>query len=299
MVTLEWAWEFVPPTPQRQPTVKTPGAECPDCGCEDCTCDQCPDCYNDPCTCGECSECGSTDCCGCDECDEPQCICTCQQDQRTETEVAESVWGLPVRLDLLPIAADFYSLYALYLEGKDEGKLVEFVDKWLPTFKDYTDMVIGGELRHIPDLGRDELRSTDAAPLVDVLVYGLQRHTAWADWKEFRQLHGVDALRWAIEAFKSFPTHGGFGGKPWAMITTLLLRLEEGTISPVFFMDQMWSAEHNGGQYFSKLLWQGRNALRRVLDANLEDNLERVLQYASTDVQEFVKEVAYAVTETN
>ena len=243
------------------------------CGCE--YCDNCGE-HNDDCECDLCMECGySVDDCNCDDYEE-----------------ACKIWELPTSLRLKPLASDFYLLYDLYLDDKDDGRLDDFVQRWLPVFKNYTDMVIGGELRH------NERRGGFYNPITlkemhDFLkTDGSGRHnrsTVWIAWNDFRARHGTHALRWAQEVFHAF-SGGGYGGPLWANIAETLEYLEEDEISSVMFMDMVWGLQHNGGQYFSKLMWDMAGVVS-VLDANLRGNISELLDSASPEVVQFYNEV--------
>ena len=253
---------------------------CYNCGaCADtmCYCNYCDECDNwdDECVCDNCMECGNhIDDCGCND-----------------YETACDVWELPSQLSLKPLACDFYLLYDLYLDDKDDGRLDDFVQRWLPVFKNYTDMVIGGELRH--NNRRGGFYNPNLKEMHDFLrtdgsdVY--PRSTVWVAWNDFRARHGIPALRWAQEVFHAFGG-GGYGGPLWANIAETLEYLEEGEISDVMFMDMVWGLQHNGGQYFSKLMWD-MSGVTTILDSNLHGNMQLLLEDASYEVRKFYNEV--------
>ena len=242
------------------------------CGCYDCDGCGMP---NDDCECENCMECGDpVDDCGCDQPDD-----------------ACRIWELPLYLKLRPLACDFYLLYDLYLDDKDDGRLDDFGQRWLPVFKNYTDMVVGGELRH--SNRRGDFCNPDLEHMSDFLRTDgsgyHNRSAVWCAWNDFRARHGIVALRWAQEVFHSF--HGsGYGGPLWANITETLEYLEEGEITSVMFMDMVWGLQHNGGQYFSKLPWD-MGGVVSILDANLKGNMNELLEDASYEVKQFYMEV--------
>lgn len=203
-----------------------------------------------------------------------------------EGDVAHDVWGLPSRLNLATLAADFYLLYELALDGFDDGAFDAYIDRWLPTFKNYTDMVVGGELRHAMATGSSRIWTMKTTPLHDALKQGDlcsgERSAAWTEWHEFRQQHGVDALVWAVKIYNVWASDD-YGGKKWASIADALLMVERGTTSPVTFIDMCWGLQHNGGAYFSKVDWS-MFGLAVVLDANLNGKTKDVLKKASTEV---------------
>jgi hypothetical protein len=66
-----------------------------------------------------------------------------------ERRVAWDNWSLPDYLSLKNEAADFYILYAMKLDGVDEGRFDnECLPRLAKLFSSYADMVVGGELRY-------------------------------------------------------------------------------------------------------------------------------------------------------
>ena len=206
-----------------------------------------------------------------------------------ERNVAYEYWSLPHNLTLTREAADFYLLYDMKLDGRDEGR---FDDVCLPRlaklFSNYTDMVVGGELRYTCSQVSNYMECLHPK-LVYELRYtnlgGSQRHDAWEDWASVRRKYGTDALRWAEEAFLAFGSPATYGGQKWAHITSTLRKFEEGVYSPLVFVDMCWSTEHNGGQFFGKL-WNPY-ALKTILDANQREDMNELLSYATTGVRKF------------
>ncbi len=255
-------------------------------------CDDCEKCGYDPCECAApcedheectCSWCGSNECpvcCGC---------CGCGY----YGNVAPEEWGLPQGLNLVPLAADFYLLYELSLDGLDEGRFRAWMDENLPIFKNYTDMVIGGEIRHAPSHFLNKHKALPESPLRTLLedeLGGIERTSAWEAWYEFRQEHGTKALEWITEVYNKWPSAvgQGYGGRAWASISDALWMLETGITSPVAFVDMCWGLQHNGGTYFNKLDWLYN--VESVLTANLREDTTTVLRYATSEVQRLYEE---------
>jgi hypothetical protein len=198
-------------------------------------------------------------------------------------------WNLPKSLNLTTIAVDFYLLYDLSLDDyTQDERLVEFCKRSVPLFARYTDMVVGGEIRHSTDHVRKDALPLSCEPLTDVLWneegWGDGRARAWVLWHEFRQTHGTDGLTWAARIFRRF-RGGGYGGAKWANIAEILAYYELGKVSAKMFMDFVWGLEHNGGSYFDKLGWD-RDQLKEVLDLNLHGKIIDVMGLASKEVRE-------------
>jgi len=197
-------------------------------------------------------------------------------------------WGIDIDLNLITSAADFYLLYEMYLDDKDEGHFEELLYGLVDQFVSYTDMILGGELRH---MGRvDKIKGIEnlAPEIVEIFYHGSRtasmRYIFWEKWKVFRELH-PDALQWAADAFRAFG-QGSVGGEKWALIAEMLQFFEKGEITPLMFVDFCWGTEHNGGTYFNKI-WSGK--VREVLNANLEGNTWKLEQWASDGVREFYR----------
>jgi hypothetical protein len=193
-------------------------------------------------------------------------------------------WGLAKDMNLARTAADFYLLYDLSLEDQDEGRFQQLMDWILPQFVNYTDMAVGGELRH----SKGKLASGSAVPkpLATALKSGelpMNRHAAWHRWKFFRAKYGTVALAWADRTFRMFKG-GGYGGPKWGNIAKVLWMYERDELTPISFIDTCWGLEHNGGAYFNKA-W-GTNGMKAVLDANLHENFDYVRQWASPSVKD-------------
>ena len=193
-------------------------------------------------------------------------------------------WQLDPDMNLKRTAADFYLLMDLNIDEEDEGRFQELMDWLLPQFIRYTDMAVGGELRHAANM----LKSGSKCPLPLAMALNTGkipqgRHEAWKAWKFFRKTHGSQALRWAQITFPRFKSNA-FGGKPWANIANILWQYETGALTPVAFVDTCWGLEHNGGCYFDKA-WTVSN-MKEILDANLHQNFALLRSYASPSVRE-------------
>ena len=188
-------------------------------------------------------------------------------------------WGLNASLKPAQAAADFYLLMRLELEGKDKGRFIPYRDYLLQQFRAYTDMAVGGEIRH----GRTRIgvRSMHN-PLGRALLlstYPANRHQAWMHWYWFRLRWGVAALHWCEAGFWRFTKGGSYGGPKWAKIAHTLRLYEEGGLTKTAFVDTCWGLQHNGGVYLSKT-WSVSH-VKEVLNANVEDDLLTLQTYAS------------------
>jgi hypothetical protein len=195
-------------------------------------------------------------------------------------------WGLAQDMNLRRTCADFYLLYDLNLEDKDEGRFQQLMDWIIPQFVRYTDMAVGGELRHARYKLKSGAKSLLPLPLRRALSDGTlpsQRHSAWHNWKFFRNAYGSVALRWAEACFNSF-SGGGYGGPRWANIAKVLRMYETGELTPISFIDTCWGLEHNGGAYFNKA-WN-TSGMKHVLDSALHENLTEVRHAASPSVRQ-------------
>lgn len=210
----------------------------------------------------------------------------------TETETVidydsrcRKVWGIDYGLDLTEAAADFYLLYDLWLDGLDDGQFEVWLSVLVTQLSDYTDMIVGGELRHL----QHRRRSTAILPekLASLLntnpqFQSRQRSQAWYAWYEFRQEYGLQALEWAVVGFGCF-VQSNWGGSKWATIATTLLAFLRGDLTPIAFVDVCWGLQHNGGTFFSKV-W-APSGLMRVLEANLNEDMVKLQAHASDSVR--------------
>ncbi len=205
-----------------------------------------------------------------------------------EANVAQETWGLDPSLPLAREAADWYLLMMLWLDEKDfDGRFMKRTRGLAETFKDYADMVVGGELRYtLSHASEDTIDPT----LHEALRYEItgDRHEAWDSWFTFRNRHKTNALYWAEEAFKAFGS-STYGGAKWAYIARVIRMYETGEISAITFVDMCWGLEHNGGQFFGKL-WNTYR-LQHVLNANVNDEVTTLLANASQPVLKIYTEV--------
>lgn len=187
-------------------------------------------------------------------------------------------WGLRKNLDLRKAAADFYLLYDLYIDEDDEGQFQQMFQWLLNQFIAYTDMAVGGELRHAKNR---VLNAKIPLPLKRAMRDGtipMSRHDAWKGWRFFRMNYGAKALDWAVQVFLEF-SGGGYGGPRWSNIANVLRQFEGEELTPIIFVDTCWGLQHNGGIYFNKA-W-GTHGLKEVLDANLASNYASLRAMAS------------------
>ena len=195
-------------------------------------------------------------------------------------EAVVEQWELDPELNLTTFAAKFYLLYDLAIDGQDEGRFKPCVDFLTDQFSSYTDMAVGGELRHMR--GKYTPKKY-GSPLAQALWKGhipSSRSEAWAAWMTFRLRHGDVALDWAQTAFN---THagGGYGGKKGANIAKVLAMFKRGELRRSLFVETCWGLEHNGGCYFNKV-WSSYQGLKHVLDLNKNGHVASLLQYADT-----------------
>ena len=205
-----------------------------------------------------------------------------------EHVIAEETWGLDPSLPLAREAADWYLLMMLWLDEEDkEERFARRTGVLAEAFKDYADMVVGGELRYT--LGHASEDAIDPV-LTEALRYEINgdRCEAWDAWFRFRSKHKTNALYWAEEAFKAFGSHT-YGGEKWAYIARVVRMYETEEISAITCVDMWWGVEHNGGQFFGKL-WNTYN-LQYVLNANVNDEVSALLANASPSVFKVYSEV--------
>jgi hypothetical protein len=184
---------------------------------------------------------------------------------KTSDPVAD--WGLNRSLSLKARCAEFYLSTYLDVMGvagfdcKLAGQVAYLEDQ----FSRYSDMALGGELRHSK---RFIARPRLPKPIADAFRKAQlpsSRHVAWGGWRFLRQRYGTMAIRWAVDTFLLKGWGGGYGGPPWAGIAETLWRYEVGIYSPTTFIDTCWGQQHNGGSFFNKV-WSP-SGLQTVLDA--------------------------------
>jgi len=202
---------------------------------------------------------------------------------------ASDLWDLE-HIDLVNACADFYLLMYLEIYQADEGKFTDHVTRLDELFSSYTDMAIGGELRHAKKKGAKTI-----PPMIRKALAGgilpTSRKSAWMGWYALRSRWGLKALEWCVETYSKPWAAGHYGGPKWGKIADTLRRRETGEYSPRMFVDICWGLEHNGGTYFGKY-WADitfghtlpavLDAGRNVTDANMADST--LLPYASADV---------------
>ena len=201
-------------------------------------------------------------------------------------------WNLDPNMKISRTASDFYLLYDLFIDELDEGLFDQLMEYVLPQFVRYTDMAVGGELRH----ARHRVRRVSGIPAPLRLAvkwtqpankpqfgFSNDRHTTWKQWKYFRRQFGNTALLWAEKTFVLF-TGGGYGGPRWANIAKTLRRYVTGEYTPVMFIDTCWGLQHNGGSYFNKA-WT-TTGIANILDANQREDFVRLCHYASPAIAE-------------
>ena len=178
-------------------------------------------------------------------------------------------WWPELRLDLhlAGIAADYYLFYAMkdgdvYLQQKFE----EYSGVLAKQIAIYFDAACGGELRH---KSSDYLNTSD-------------RSMARGEWRKRRKSQGLSVLKRGEKDFFHGSWKSGYGGPSWGKIANLLVKHLEGDISSHIFLDQAFAIQHNGGTVFNKIedYW-AIDALKMVLDYNLNENWAELIKYAS------------------
>ena len=206
-----------------------------------------------------------------------------------------NLWGLKdPTWNLNVVACDYYILllanifnskkYAPYLEHR-ANLLVD-------QFSRYTDMAVGGELRHAKAKTSvyPEWKDNVPLPLLTALwdtTLGGSRNSAWEGWYHFRKRHGTLALIWAVATFGLKGWGGGYGGKRWKNIANTLLMYEQGLTTKHTFIDTCFGLQHNGGIYFNK--WWGTENIQQTLDANQRGDYCEVKQNASQIVKTLIE----------
>ena len=183
-------------------------------------------------------------------------------------------WDLPRQ------ASDYYLLHLLnIMSPKQEGvakTLQKLTDKLDDQFRRYTDMVIGGELRHFDTDKYSNHKLVDSIPaMADILEdnslmsVSTSRSKAWIGWYYVRQEYGTLALRWAEKMFRTGVWMTGYGGEMWANITKVLIQRELDETTPNTFVDSCWGLHHNNGSYFNKW-WATSKDIQPILNSNLD-----------------------------
>ena len=190
----------------------------------------------------------------------------------------QNLWGLRnPKWSLKKQVCDYYllTLSALINPDKYQKHLDKRADMLSFQFARYTDMAVGGELRHtrrfIDDSRIDEgeiplpLREALQDSTLASTTSNISRHSAWQGWYHFRRSWGTVAIKWAVDTYKLDGWNGGYGGAKWATISDTLYMYETGKITQNSFIDTCFGLQHNNGNYFNKW-WAG--AIQHVLDAN-------------------------------
>lgn len=186
----------------------------------------------------------------------------------------DNLWGLKAPTwNLSKVTSDYYmlSLATFMDEEKYTPYLQSRTDMLVDQFTRYTDMAVGGELRHAKakiesgQINADDIPVQVLQALSNTTLQG-SRNSAWEGWYHFRQRFGTLALVWAVETFSVSGWGGGYGGKRWANIANTLLMYEKGDITKHTFVDTCFGLQHNGGVYFDK--WWTTTGIKKVLDSN-------------------------------
>ena len=198
-------------------------------------------------------------------------------------------WNLTPGRNIRRDAVDYYLLTLLNFVELDEGHLEVHLGDLTTEFAAYTDMAVGGEIRHATGKVK---ASTIPKPLRGALKSGLipkHRHIAWANWLYFRQQHGVIALKWARNTFNQ-NWGGSYGGPLWGAIANVLWRFERGEITPATFVDTCFGLQHNGGCYFNKAHASGWDwsGIKGILDLNQASQYSQLVPNASKYVRDLI-----------
>jgi hypothetical protein len=189
-----------------------------------------------------------------------------------ELPKGSNLWGLNnPNWNLPKMAADYYLLNLGVVVN--EEKFQPYLDRCskilAEQFSRYTDMALGGELRHtrnsygIPKPLKDALSDKTIIRSSS----GGSRAEAWEGWFWFRSRWGLLALRWARDMFNdNGKWSNGYGGEKWGTIANTLYLYESDEISAQTFIDTCWGLQHNGGLYFNK--WWKTFGVQTVLDNN-------------------------------
>ena len=187
-------------------------------------------------------------------------------------------WGMVGRgWALYKQAANYYGLTVMTIQEPESESYKHMLDgvsnKIADQFSRYTDMAVGGEIRHTPTSMMNEIPQPLAQALLDNTIgrsqSGVHRDVAWNGWFRFKQKYGTVALKWATEAFNTAGWNSSYGGQKWGHISNTLYLYERELISKHIFIDTCWGLQHNGGTYFNKW-FQTDPRLQQVLDLNLE-----------------------------
>ena len=120
------------------------------------------------------------------------------------------------------------------------------------------------------------------------------RMTMWAGWKDIREKYGLDAITWCV--VRHFMGHGGGGGVSgplWANAANLVRKHDLKQISDLFFIDQAFSLQHNGGNIFNKL-WDCSN-LQHILSCAFKGNMRSLPDFLNDEHKRIYKQVCVEI----
>ena len=212
----------------------------------------------------------------------------------------ENLWGLrSPKWSLKKQVCDYYllTLSALVDPDKYQKHLDKRANVLSFQFARYTDMAVGGELRHtrrfIDDSKIDEsqvpfrLREALRDSTLACTTSNVSRHSAWQGWYHFRRVWGKVAIKWAVDTYQLEGWNAGYGGHKWATIAETLYMYETGKITQNSFIDTCFGLQHNNGNYFNKW-WSG--IIQPVLDANQTGCYCFLYEHASHIVKKLVRQ---------
>ena len=238
----------------------------------------------------------------------------------------KKTWKINSDLNMVRACADFYTLYDLLLDFPDDTTIKELFNAHqkylLQQFVAYTDMVVGGELRHsihkIPYLSAlDRAKQLKKiSPVYTSIVnqiykFGYStkntkdgRAVFWNKWYDIRQMYKNDALTVAHDLYQYFYKYwgNGYGGLTWAKSTKLLLDYNKGKLTDTIFIDSVWFLQHNGGVFLNKVwahdaLSDFAEGLHKVLEARQKDNIQHIINRTSEGVSRLWEEKRNGVKE--
>lgn len=196
-----------------------------------------------------------------------------------EPDARFTTWQLDKNISLPRLAADFYLLYQLSIEDADPKGVFKVHLEYLEAqFSRYTDMAVGGEVRHTTGSVSDSLVSPPLRMALQNGTLPRSRNSSWHGWRKFRLRFGTAALQWAEKAFGHIKS-GGIGGKKWVTIANTLRLYEEEKLTPTMFVDICFGLQHNNGIYFNKA-WN-TVGLQILLNYRQEGRMNDLSKYAS------------------
>lgn len=157
-------------------------------------------------------------------------------------------------------------------------KLSETMNKEIPRALHYMMLICLQEGRHGMDAGspfvRDKMIAAHGAPLETAIRNYNSISNPNAFWRDCYfnadSLLPIKGFFGALAtAFTTYKYSGGFGGKPWADVSTCVENLFSGVIAPSMMMDTVWTLCHNNGPIFNKgYLYNQYNleSLQNILD---------------------------------